>query len=61
MPHGANVCIHFHRSVGEAEQLRDELNASRAGSAPSLASEICSTWRFPASYRRSHGFGRWTC
>ena len=30
---GANVCIHFHRSAREAEQLRDELNRARAGSA----------------------------
>ena len=31
--HGANVCIHCHRSIGEAEQLRDELNGRRARSA----------------------------
>ena len=30
---GANVCIHFHRSAAEAEQVRDELNAQRPGSA----------------------------
>ena len=30
---GANVCIHFHRSAPEAEQLRDELNRVRPGSA----------------------------
>lgn len=30
---GANVCIHFHRSAAEAEQLRDELNRARPGSA----------------------------
>jgi pteridine reductase len=30
---GANVCIHFHHSAAEAEQLRDELNRTRPGSA----------------------------
>jgi len=24
--HGADVCIHCHKSIGEAESLRDELN-----------------------------------
>ncbi|MGH8187163.1 MAG: SDR family NAD(P)-dependent oxidoreductase, partial [Steroidobacteraceae bacterium] len=30
---GADVCIHCHRSVAEAEQLRDALNRERARSA----------------------------
>jgi pteridine reductase len=37
---GARVCIHFHRSGGEAEQLRDELNAIRADSATLIAADL---------------------
>lgn len=37
---GANVCIHFHRSAREAEQLRDELNASRAASATTVGADL---------------------
>lgn len=37
---GANVCIHFHRSAGEAEQLRDQLNAARAGTAITVAADL---------------------
>lgn len=37
---GANVCIHFHRSGGEAEQLRDELNTARANSAIAVGADL---------------------
>lgn len=37
---GANVCIHFHRSASEAEQLRAELAAARAGSAIAVGSDL---------------------
>ena len=58
--HGADVCIHCHRSVGEAEQLRDELNAQRPRSATSSA-QICSMSRaLPGdrSSAQSSAFGR---
>jgi pteridine reductase len=37
---GANVCIHCHRSVPEAEQLRDEINRLRPHSAISVAADL---------------------
>jgi pteridine reductase len=37
---GANVCIHFHRSAREAEQLRDELNRARADSAIAVSADL---------------------
>lgn len=37
---GANVCIHFHRSAPEAEQLRDELNRARSGSAVAIGADL---------------------
>lgn len=37
---GADVCIHCHRSVGEAEQLRDELNAARPRSAALVTADL---------------------
>lgn len=37
---GANVCIHFHHSTGEAEQLRDELNRVRANSTLTLGADL---------------------
>lgn len=37
---GARVCIHFHRSAREAEQLRDELNQARAGSATTIGADL---------------------
>lgn len=37
---GANVCIHFHRSASEAEQLRDELNRVRSGSAIAAGADL---------------------
>ena len=38
--HGADVCIHCHQSIGEAEQLRDELNGLRARSAVIVAADL---------------------
>lgn len=37
---GADVCIHFHRSAREAEQLRGELNAVRARSATAIGADL---------------------
>jgi pteridine reductase len=37
---GARVVIHCHRSVREAEQVREELNAARAGSAIVVAANL---------------------
>lgn len=37
---GANVCIHFHRSASEAEQLRDELNAARPDSTITVGADL---------------------
>lgn len=38
--HGADVCIHCHQSIGEAERLRDELNGRRARSAAVVAADL---------------------
>jgi pteridine reductase len=45
---GANVCIHFHRSAGEAEQLRDELNAKRPRSAVIARADLLDVSGLPA-------------
>ncbi len=45
---GANVCIHFHRSGGEAGQLRDELNAIRADSAIAVGADLLDLDALPA-------------
>lgn len=37
---GANVCIHFHHSAREAEQLRDELHRLRANSAIAIGVDL---------------------
>lgn len=37
---GADVCIHCHQSVGEAESLRDELNGKRAHSAVVVRADL---------------------
>lgn len=56
---GANVCIHFHRSAREAEQLRDELNAARADSAICVAADLLDTEALPALIERvTRVFGR---
>lgn len=56
---GANVCIHFHRSAGEAEQLRDQLNAIRADSAICAAADLLDVDALPGLVERATGaFGR---
>lgn len=56
---GANVCIHFHRSAGEAEQLRDELNAARAGSAIAVGADLLDFDALPRLVDRTvQAFGR---
>lgn len=56
---GANVCIHFHHSASEAEQLRDELNAARAGSAIALGADLLDLTALPTLVDRTVGaFGR---
>jgi pteridine reductase len=56
---GANVCIHFHRSAGAAEQLRDELNATRADSAICAAANLLDTDTLPTLVERTtRAFGR---
>ncbi len=45
--HGANVCIHCHRSIGEAEQLRDELNGRRARSATIVSADLLDVGALP--------------
>jgi pteridine reductase len=56
---GANVCIHFHRSAAEAEQLRDELNATRAGSAIAVAANLLDLDALPRLVDRTvQAFGR---
>ena len=56
---GANVCIHFHRSAGEAEQLRDELNAARADSAIAIAADLLDVDALPRLVERTvQAFGR---
>jgi pteridine reductase len=44
---GANVCIHFHRSAAEAEQVRDELNAQRPGSAVIAGADLLDVAALP--------------
>ena len=50
---GANVCIHFHRSTGEAEQLRNELNAIRADSAICAAADLLDVDALPGLVSRA--------
>ncbi len=45
--HGANICIHCHQSVGEAEQLRDELNRKRARSAAITTADVLDVAALP--------------
>ncbi|MBM0107667.1 pteridine reductase [Steroidobacter sp. S1-65] len=49
---GANVCIHFHRSASEAEQLRDELNAARPESAIAVGADLLDLDCLPAMVDR---------
>lgn len=56
---GANVCIHCHRSVREAEQLRDELNQARANSAIVASADLLDVHTIPALVDRTvAAFGR---
>jgi pteridine reductase len=56
---GANVCIHFHRSAGEAEQLRDALNAARANSAIAIGADLLDLDALPRLVDRTvQAFGR---
>jgi pteridine reductase len=45
---GANVMIHCHRSLDEAQRLAAELNAQRDGSAAVACADLCDTQRLPA-------------
>ena len=45
--HGADVCIHCHRSVDQAEQLRDELNGLRPRSAAIVAADLLDVAALP--------------
>ena len=45
--HGADICIHCHQSIGEAEQLRDELNGRRARSATIVAADLLDAGSLP--------------
>jgi pteridine reductase len=45
--HGADICIHCRRSVGEAERLRDELNGKRAGSVVIVTADLLDVVALP--------------
>lgn len=45
---GADVCIHCHQSIHEAERLRDELNGRRADSATVVAADVLNVAALPA-------------
>jgi pteridine reductase len=56
---GANVCIHFHRSAPEAEQLRDDLNRARAGSALLISADLLDLDALPGVVEQTvKAFGR---
>jgi pteridine reductase len=56
---GANVCIHFHRSTREAEQLRDELNRVRPRSAIAVGADLLDVTSLPGVIEQAAGaFGR---
>jgi pteridine reductase len=44
---GANVMIHCHRSLDEAQRLSEELNAQRQGSASVVRGDLCDTQQLP--------------
>ena len=44
---GANICIHCHQSIDEAEQLRDELNRQRAKSAAVVPADLLDVAALP--------------
>ncbi len=45
--HGADVCIHCRKSIGEAEQLRDELNGRRPRSATIVTADLLDVESLP--------------
>lgn len=56
---GANVCIHFHRSTPEAEQLRDDLNRARGGSALLISADLLDLEALPGLVEQTvKTFGR---
>ncbi|MBB6096174.1 pteridine reductase [Povalibacter uvarum] len=56
---GANVAIHYHRSVSEAERLRDELNTSRKDSAIATSANLLEVAQLPDIVERTiAAFGR---
>jgi pteridine reductase len=56
---GANVCIHFHRSASEAEQLRDDLNRARPGSALLSSADLLDLHALPGLVEQAvKAFGR---
>jgi pteridine reductase len=57
--YGADVCIHCHRSIGEAEQLRDQLNAMRPRSATIVTADLLDLDSLPVMVTAAVGaFGR---
>ena len=57
--HGADICIHCHQSLGEAERLRDELNGKRARSAVVFAADLLDLAALPAIVGAAvNAFGR---
>jgi pteridine reductase len=56
---GADVCIHCHQSVSEAERLRDELNGKRAHSAVAVAADLLDVAALPGIVAAAvNAFGR---
>jgi pteridine reductase len=56
---GADICIHCHQSVGEAERLRDELNARRARSAVVVTADVLDLGALPGIVAgAANAFGR---
>jgi len=57
--HGADVCIHCHQSIGEAEGLRDELNGKRARSAAVVSADLLDPAALPGIVNAAvDSFGR---
>jgi pteridine reductase len=44
---GANLMIHCHRSLDEAQRLAEELNVERSGSAAVVRADLCDTAQLP--------------
>lgn len=56
---GADVCIHCHQSIGEAEGLRDELNGLRAHSATIVVADVLDATASPGIVAAAvNAFGR---